>query len=53
MKRTFKTTFILFFLIAFMVLSPICMASDVAVTSDNDVDDGVNGTYEFIASDVY
>lgn len=53
MKRTFKTTFILFFLIAFMVLSPICMASDVAVTSNNDVDDGVNGTYEFIASDVY
>lgn len=53
MKRTFKTTFILFFLIVFMFLSPICMASDVAVTSNNDVDDGVNGTYEFIASDVY
>ena len=53
MKRTFKTKLILFFLIAFMVLSPICMASDVAVTSNNDVDDGVNGTYEFIASDVY
>ena len=55
MKRTVKTKFILFLLIAFMLLSPICMASDAVVTSNNnnDVDDGVNGTYEFIASDVY
>ena len=55
MKHTVKTKFILFLLIAFMLLSPICMASDAVVTSNNnnDVDDGVNGTYEFIASDVY
>lgn len=58
MKNILKTNLIVFIFIALMLISPICMASDVATVSDNtvadeEVDDGINGTYEFIASDVY
>jgi len=50
MKKTFKI-FMLFSFIAVMLFSPICMASNV--TANEVTDDGVNGTYEFVASDVY
>lgn len=58
MQKTIKTKLMVFIFIALMLLSPICMASDVAPISSKSienitVDDGINGTYEFIASDVY
>lgn len=58
MKNTFKTKLLSFIFIAILLFSPICMASDVAPISSNSTaeatsDDNVNGTYEFIASDVY
>lgn len=55
MKFTFKTKLMLFFLIAFMLLSPICMATSTTAEIDNtnSTDDSVEGTYEFIASDIY
>lgn len=58
MKHTFKTKFVLFLLVAFMLLSPICMAANIAPIAStnetiNNTNNSVESTYEFIASDVY
>lgn len=58
MKHTVKIKFVLFLLVTFMLLSSICIATDVAPISSanelvNDTNDSVEDTYEFIASDVY
>lgn len=59
MKHTFKIKLILFLLIAFMLISPICMASDKARTSsenavvNNISSNNTESTYEFVSSDVY
>lgn len=58
MKNTFTTKILLLIFIAILMFSPICIASDVAPISTNSAteatsDDGVDGTYEFIASDIY
>lgn len=53
MKCTFKTKFILFLFVLFMLISPICLAANTSITPHTTATDDVNDTYEFIASDVY
>lgn len=60
-KYTFKMRFILFLFVILMFLSPICMASGISPTSSTNntmtnsisTDNSLEGTYQFIASDVY
>lgn len=57
MKHNFKTKFMLFLLIAFLLVSSTCMASDIApISATNATIDNANSvesTYNMITSDVY
>ena len=56
MKRTLKARLMLVILAVLMLLSPVCMASDAVVTSDNSQTtavDNSNSTYQIISSDLY
>ncbi len=56
MKRTLKARLMLVVLAVLMLLSPVCMASDAVVTSDNSQSNAVDNsdsTYQFIESDSY
>lgn len=56
MKNILKSKIVLFTVILLMLLSPLCIASNVAVISDNtdaETTDEPEASYEFIASDLY
>lgn len=56
MKRTLKAKIVLVALAILVLLSPVCMASDAVVTSDNSQTtavDNSSSTYEMIESDLY